>query len=116
VRAVTLSTRENQYVEAARLLGARDLRVLLRHVLPNILYMLIISAPLRIGGYILLAESSLSFLGFGVKPPHPTWGQMLSGAARNFMVYRPEMALFPGLALTLVVFGFKMCWTMPSVM
>ena len=106
MRAGTLSTKANQYVEAARVVGAGHMRVLLRHVLPNVLYLVIITASLRVGGFI-LAEASLSFLGFGVKPPTPSWGQMLTGAARNFMVFRPELAIFPGLAITLVVFGFN---------
>lgn len=106
MRAAALSAREQQYVEAARATGANDLRLVLRHVLPNVMYLIILTASLRIGAFI-LAESSLSFLGFGVEPPEPTWGQMLSGGSRNFMTYRPELALFPGLALTLVVFGFN---------
>ena len=106
IRSGTLSTKANQYIEAARLVGAGDLRILLRHVLPNILYLVIITASLRVGAFI-LAEASLSFLGFGVKPPTPSWGQMLTGAARNFMVFRPELAIFPGLAITVVVFGFN---------
>ena len=106
MRAGTLSTKANQYVEAARVVGAGHRRILLRHILPNVLYLVIITASLRVGGFI-LAEASLSFLGFGVKPPTPSWGQMLTGAARNFMVFRPELAIFPGLAITLVVFGFN---------
>lgn len=106
MRSGALSARTTQYVEAARVVGAGHLRILLRHVVPNVLYLVIITASLRVGAFI-LAEASLSFLGFGVKPPTPSWGQMLTGAARNFMVFRPELAIFPGLAITLVVFGFN---------
>ncbi len=106
MRSGALSARANQYVEAARVVGAGHTRILLRHVVPNVLYLVIITASLRVGAFI-LAEASLSFLGFGVKPPTPSWGQMLTGAARNFMVFRPELAIFPGLAITLVVFGFN---------
>jgi peptide/nickel transport system permease protein len=106
MRAGTLSTKTNQYVEAARVVGAGHPRVLLRHIVPNVLYLVIITASLRVGAFI-LAEASLSFLGFGVTPPTPSWGQMLTGAARNFMVFRPELAIFAGLAITLVVFGFN---------
>lgn len=106
MRAGALATKANQYVEAARVVGAGHVRVLLRHVVPNVAYLVIVTASLRVGAFV-LAEASLSFLGFGVKPPTPSWGQMLTGAARNFMVFRPELAIFPGLAITLVVFGFN---------
>ena len=106
LRGAALAARETEYVEAARAMGATDQRVLLRHVLPNVMYLVITTSSLRIGSFI-LAESSLSFLGFGVKPPEPTWGQMLSSSLGPFMSIRPELALFPGLALTLVVFSFN---------
>lgn len=86
--------------------GAGHVRVLLRHVVPNVAYLVIVTASLRVGAFV-LAEASLSCLSFGVKPLMPSWGQMLTVAAHNFMVFRPELAIFLGLAITLVVFGFN---------
>lgn len=106
VRGAVMVVKENTYMEAGRTIGAGHLRMILAYVLPNVLPIIIIGASLRVGGLI-LAESSLSFLGFGVAPPFPSWGQMLSYAGRNWMVHRPEIAFFPGLAITLAVFGFN---------
>jgi peptide/nickel transport system permease protein len=82
-------------------------RIILRYVLPNVLAPIIILATVQLGGAI-LAESTLSFLGFGVKPPMPAWGSMLSGSGRDYFLQAPWMALWPGLAITLAVFGFNM--------
>jgi peptide/nickel transport system permease protein len=106
IRSAVLVVKANPYMEAGRTVGAGHLRMILAYVLPNVLPIIIIGASLRVGGLI-LAESSLSFLGFGVAPPFPSWGQMLSYAGRNWMVHRPEIAFFPGLAITLAVFGFN---------
>ena len=106
IRSAVLVVKTNPYMEAGRTIGAGHPRMILAYVLPNVLPIIIIGASLRVGG-IILAESSLSFLGFGVAPPFPSWGQMLSYAGRNWMVHRPEIAFFPGLAITLAVFGFN---------
>jgi peptide/nickel transport system permease protein len=106
IRSAVLVVKANPYMEAGKTIGAGHRRLIRSYVLPNVLPIIIIGASLRVGG-IILAESSLSFLGFGVAPPYPSWGQMLSYAGRNWMVHRPEIAFFPGLAITLAVFGFN---------
>jgi peptide/nickel transport system permease protein len=106
VRSAVLVVKTHPYMEAGKTIGAGHARLIRSYVLPNVLPIIIIGASLRVGG-IILAESSLSFLGFGVAPPFPSWGQMLSYAGRNWMVHRPEIAFFPGLAITLAVFGFN---------
>jgi peptide/nickel transport system permease protein len=107
VRGAALSTIQNPYVEAARALGAGHVRVVLHHVLPNVMATIIIVATIGLGT-VILAESALSFLGFGIPPPYPSWGGMLSGSGRSFMYRAPWMALFPSVAISLAVFGFNM--------
>jgi peptide/nickel transport system permease protein len=107
IRGAALSTMQNPYVEAARALGSGHARVIVRHVLPNVMATIIILATIGLGT-VILAESALSFLGFGVPPPYPSWGGMLSGSGRSFMYRAPWMALFPGAAISLAVFGFNM--------
>jgi peptide/nickel transport system permease protein len=107
IRGATLAALQNPYVEAARALGSGHLRIVLRHVLPNVMATIIILATVALGT-VILAESALSFLGFGVPPPYPSWGAMLSGSGRSFMYHAPWMALCPGAAISLAVFGFNM--------
>jgi len=107
IRGTTLSVVQNQYIEAARAVGAGHLRIMLRYVLPNVAATIIILATIGLGGAI-LAESALSFLGFGVPPPYPSWGAMLSGSGRSFFYTAPWMAIWPGAAISLAVFGFNM--------
>ncbi len=106
VRSAALTTREADYVQAARAIGAKDLRILFHHVLPNCIapYIIVLTAGL---GWAILVEASLSFLGLGVPQPEPSWGGMLSGAGRQYVVTAPWMAVFPGLAISLAVFGFN---------
>jgi peptide/nickel transport system permease protein len=99
IRGATLSTMQNPFVEAARSLGASHARVVAATI--------IILATIGLGT-VILAESALSFLGFGVPPPYPSWGAMLSGSGRSFMYHAPWMALCPGAAISLAVFGFNM--------
>jgi peptide/nickel transport system permease protein len=106
VRGSVMSVRQNLYVEAARSIGASDVRIVMRHVLPNVLAPIIVLATAGLGGAI-LAEGSLSFLGLGTPPPTPSWGGMLSGSSRIYMERAPWLAIFPGLALTLAVLGFN---------
>jgi peptide/nickel transport system permease protein len=106
IRSAVLGVKANVYVEAARALGAGNVRILLRHILPNIFGPIMVLATVWLGTAI-LAETSLSYLGLGIPPPTPSWGRMLS-EARAFMLDRPTLALFPGLAITVVVFGFNM--------
>lgn len=107
VRGATISVSQNQYVEAARALGAGHVRIMALYILPNVLATLIVLATIGLGAFI-LAESALSFLGFGVPPPYPSWGAMLSGSARSLFYRAPWMAIWPGAAISLAVFGVNM--------
>ena len=104
IRSAVVSVRENMYVHAAQSIGASTGRILWRHILPNIMPPIIVLFTTRVGT-VILAESSLSFLGLGVPPPIPTWGGMLSGSGRTFMFQGPWLALAPGLCLTVVVYA-----------
>ncbi len=105
VRGITLSLREQTYVEASRALGASSGRILYRHILPNALPLLLVAGSLRVGGFILL-EAALSFLGLGVQPPTPTWGSMIS-LNRAYINSAPWMVIFPGLAISITVISFN---------
>jgi peptide/nickel transport system permease protein len=107
IRSATLAAREYQFVEAARAVGASHLRIIVRYILPNIMAPIIIIATIGLG-FAILAESALSFLGLGVPPPYPSWGEMLSGSGRSYMHKAPWMATWPGVAISLAVFGFNM--------
>jgi len=106
-RSAVIAIKQNVYVEAARAIGCPTWSILLRHILPNIMAPLIIMFTMGLGGAI-LAEASISFLGYGIPPPLPSWGGMLSGNARRYMIQAPWMAIFPGLALSIVVYGANM--------
>ncbi len=105
VRGVTLSLKEQTYIEASRAIGASSARVLFRHILPNALPLIIVAGSLRVGGFILL-EAALSFLGLGVQPPTPTWGSMIS-LNRAYINSAPWMVIFPGLAISITVVCFN---------
>ncbi|MGH2601925.1 MAG: ABC transporter permease [Dehalococcoidia bacterium] len=107
VRGSTLSVKSEQFVEAARVVGAGPARILLRHVLPNVTAPIIVIASVTIGGAI-LAEASLSFLGLGVPPPTPSWGGMLASSGRRFFESSPTLAIFPGAAITITVLAFNL--------
>jgi peptide/nickel transport system permease protein len=104
-RAQVLSIRERTYVTAARSVGATQSRIIYSHILPNILPPLLVEATFGIGGAI-VGEAGLSFLGFGVQPPTPSWGAMLN-EGRQFLLIAPHLTTFPGLAIMLVVLGFN---------
>ena len=106
IRGSALSVKQNDFVEASRALGARDGRIILRAVLPNVLAPIIVQATFNLSTAIMI-EAALSFLGLGVQPPAPSWGSMLS-EARNFMELDPWLALAPGGAITLAVLGFNL--------
>ena len=101
VRATFLTVRELDYVSAARALGGSDLRIILKHVLPNVIGPVIVEATLEMG-YAIVQESGLSFLGFGIQPPTPSWGNLLNNAQENFTKY-PWLAIFPGLMIFLSI-------------
>jgi peptide/nickel transport system permease protein len=105
-RAAVLATRHLEYVEAARALGASGLRVVARHILPNISAPVIVQVSVTLS-LAILTESALSFLGLGTQPPAPSWGSMLS-TARRFMELAPWVAIFPGAAIMIVVLGFNL--------
>ncbi len=107
IRSATIAIAQNAYVEAARAMGATHTRIVVRHILPNVTATIIILSTIGLGG-IILAESALSFLGFGVPPPYPSWGSMLSGSGRTYMYRAPWMAVWPGVAISLAVFAFNM--------
>jgi peptide/nickel transport system permease protein len=104
VRANTLSLREQPFVESAKAIGMSEIRIALRHVLPNTLAPLIVLATAQLGSTI-LTEASLSFLGLGIPEPHPSWGRMLSESAAEYVRTAPWLVIFPGLAISFVVFG-----------
>lgn len=107
IRSAVLAVKGHLYVEAARALGAGHGAMLVRHIAPNIFAPVMILATVNIGAVILI-EAALSFLGFGVPPPRPSWGGMLSGAGLVHMLRAPWLALWPGVALSLTVFGANM--------
>jgi len=104
VRATTLSLREQPFVESAKAIGMSELRIALRHILPNTLAPLIVLATAQFGSTI-LTEATLSFLGLGIPEPHPSWGRMLSESAAEYVRTAPWLVIFPGLAISFVVFG-----------
>ena len=106
VRGAVLGTKEQLFVEASRALGTSDLRIMLRHIIPNILPTMIILATLNLGNAI-LSTASLSFLGLGAQPPTPEWGAMLA-SGREFMRYNPAIMIFPGVALFLAVMSVNL--------
>lgn len=107
IRGQVISIMATPFIEAARVVGATDLRIMVKYVLPNVMALIILGATLRLGAVILI-EASLSFLGFGLQPPFPSWGQMLSLDGREFMRRMPTLAIYPGLAIALSVFAFNL--------
>ena len=105
IRAEVMSVRQREYVEAARALGAGDLRLVFRHILPNILQPVIVQAAIGMAGAV-LAEATLSFLGLGIPEPAPSWGSMLN-EARSHLFDAPHMIFFPALAVMLAVLSFN---------
>jgi peptide/nickel transport system permease protein len=105
-RGAVIHVKVEDYIEAARALGASPLRQALRHVLPNIAAPLIVQATLAIAAAV-IAEASLSFLGLGQQPPAPSWGSMLN-TAKNYVDSAPWMAIWPGLSIFLLVLAFNL--------
>jgi len=107
IRGAVISIKQNVYMEAARALGSSNLSILGKHVLPNIMAPVIILFTIAMGGTILM-ESTVSFLGFGIPPPIPSWGGMLSDEGRQYMYQAIWLPFFPGLALSIAVYGINM--------
>lgn len=105
VRAQVLAVKSREYVEAARALGASDLRIFVHHILPNILQPIIVQAAIGMAGAV-LAEATLSFLGLGIPPPAPSWGGMLNDA-RSHLFDSPHLVIFPAIAVMLCVLSFN---------
>ena len=107
VRSQVMAVKESQFVEAARAIGAGDVRIMVSHITPQCVapFLIITTGAL---GIAILTEATLSFLGLGVPPPEPSWGGMLSGPARDYFVQAPWMAIWPGLGLSLAVYGFNL--------
>jgi len=106
-RGFALTILQNTYIEAAKAIGCSTSRILILHVLLNILPLIIVGFTILLPGVILM-EAGLSFLGYGIPPPAPSWGGMLSGTNRSYMFLAPWMVIWPGFALSLVVFGTHM--------
>lgn len=102
LRGAILSLKRNDYIDAARAIGCTDVRIMARHLLPNVIPLIIVYSSLFLGGAI-LAEAALSFLGVGIPPPAPSWGRMLSGAAADYLARAPWLTVFPGLAISVTV-------------
>ncbi len=107
IRSAVIGVRENVYVEAAVAIGCPTTKILTQHILPNIMATIIVQFSVNLPA-IILTEASLSFLGFGIPPPTPSWGGMLSLGGRAYMFLAPWMAIWPGLALAIVVYGINM--------
>ena len=105
VRATFLTLRETDFISASRALGGSDLRIIARHILPNAIGPIIVEATLEFG-YAIIEESGLSFLGFGIQPPTPSWGNLLSNAQEHFTKY-PWLAIFPGLMIFLSIISIN---------
>jgi peptide/nickel transport system permease protein len=106
IRGAAISAKQNVYVEAARVVGATDIRIMTKHIFPNVFAVVLVSASIQIGGAI-LTESALAFLGYGVQPPTPSWGRMLN-EAREYLTRYPHLAIFPGVAIFMAVYSFNM--------
>ncbi|MDD4028980.1 MAG: ABC transporter permease [Caldisericia bacterium] len=105
IRGLVLQIKQYEFVEAAKAIGCSDTRIIMRHIFPNTFAILIVQITLKVGGAI-LAESTLSFLGLGVNPAEPTWGNMLSNA-QNFMWNAPHLVIWPGLMIFLIILSFN---------
>jgi peptide/nickel transport system permease protein len=106
IRSEVLSVRERDFVKLARIAGASNLRIMMVHILPNVLNSAVVLLTLQLG-FIIIVEATLSFLGAGVPPPTPTWGQMVAGG-RTYIETAWWMSLFPGLAIAAVVLSFNL--------
>ena len=107
IRSAVIGIKQDEYIAAAVAIGCSHTRIFIRHILPNIMAPTIILFSIRLP-QVILTEAALSFLGYGIPPPFPSWGGMLSGSGRNYMFQAPWMAIWPGMALAIVVYGVNM--------
>lgn len=107
IRGQALYVMASPFIEAARVVGAGDVRIMMRYVLPNVFALIVLGATLSLG-FVVLLEATLSFLGYGLPPPFPSWGQMLSLEGRQYMRTQPGLAIYPGLAIGILVFSFNL--------
>lgn len=107
IRGAVIGVKSNAYVTAAKVIGARTGRIVTKHILRNVMAPAIVLFTIRVPA-VILTEAGLSFLGFGLPPPTPSWGAMISGAGREYMFQAPWMVLWPGIALAIVVYGINM--------
>ena len=107
IRSQALSIMVTPYVEAARVVGASDTRIMIKYVLPNVFPLVILGATILLGVFVLF-EATVSFLGYGIQPPYPSWGQMLSLDGRRYMQSAPGLAIYPGVAIGILVFSFNL--------
>ena len=102
-----MSVKEQTYIESAQAVGAAHGRTLQRYIVPNVMAPIIVTATISLGS-VILAEAALSFLGFGVPSPYPSWGRMLNSSGREYMIRAPWMVIWAGVAISLTVFAFNM--------
>jgi ABC-type dipeptide/oligopeptide/nickel transport system permease subunit len=107
IRGQTLYVMASPFIEAAKVVGAGDMRIMTRYVLPNVFHLIVLGATLSLG-FVVLLEATLSFLGYGLPPPFPSWGQMLSLEGRQYMRTQPGLAIYPGVAIGILVFSFNL--------
>jgi len=107
IRGASISIAANQYVDAARAIGASNARIVVRHIVPNVVPVIIVLSSVSVGSAI-LAEATISFLGYGIPPPFPSWGVMLSRDASSIFRQEPLQAVWPGAAIALSVYGYNM--------
>jgi peptide/nickel transport system permease protein len=107
IRGQTIYIMASPFIEASRVVGCSDRRIMLRYVLPNVFHLIVLNATFLLG-LLVLVEATLSFLGYGLPPPFPSWGQMLSLEGRQYMRTQPGLAIYPGLAIGLLVFSFNL--------
>jgi ABC-type dipeptide/oligopeptide/nickel transport system permease subunit len=107
LRGQTIYVMASPFIEAARVVGCSDRRIMLRYILPNVFALIVLNATFLLG-FLVLLEATLSFLGYGLPPPFPSWGQMLSLEGRQYMRTQPGLAIYPGIAIGILVFSFNL--------
>jgi peptide/nickel transport system permease protein len=107
IRGQTIYVMSSPFIEAAKVIGCGDRRIMVRYILPNVFHLIVLQATFSLG-FLVLLEATLSFLGYGLPPPFPSWGQMLSLDGRQYMRTQPGLAIYPGVAIGILVFSFNL--------